>query len=146
MSVVRVSTYGGIVVTATQSIASVLAINSAGYATGRLEVSGPAKVIGVTDTYGTRVAANRRVMVNVSRAAVVSQQNIIVVDAVEDEIVPHNLNSMFLAGRFFTSTGREVKDMDFECVDDGHIKLHLPQADNELVDSFTGEILLERRR
>jgi hypothetical protein len=146
MSVVRVSTSGGVVVKATRRITSVVGVNTVGYATDRLEVTGPMKVVGVTDSYGSRVEKNRRVLVNVSRAAVANQQNIVVQNLLEGAIVPHNLDSMFLAGRFFLPSGRELKHLDFECVDNGNIKVYLPMADNDLVDTFTGEILLERRR
>lgn len=74
------------------------------------------------------------------------QQNILVENLEEGAIVPHNLDSVFLAGRFFLPNGRELKYIDFECVDNGSIKIYLPMSDDNVVDTFTGEILLEKRR
>ncbi len=77
--------------------------------------------------------------------SVLNRQNIRVVDIKEGDLVNHGLNTRDVAVRFFDTSGREVKNMDWEVMNESTVKVYLPYIDSPAVDAFTGDIYIERR-
>ncbi len=72
-------------------------------------------------------------------------QNISVVGLTEGMHVYHDLNTMKLEVTFYDANGRQVKEMDFEPVNNEMIAVYLPYSDQPIEDTFTGDIYLKKR-
>lgn len=73
------------------------------------------------------------------------KQNVAVVNKLEAETVSHGLGTTKLDVSFYNTDGRKNNLIDWAVVDANTIRLYLPQADNDVVDSFTGDVFFIRR-
>ena len=72
-------------------------------------------------------------------------QNVAVVGKLEAQTVSHSLGTTKLDVSFYNTDGRKNNLIDRAVVDADTIRLYLPQADNDVVDSFTGDVFFIRR-
>lgn len=71
-------------------------------------------------------------------------QNISVSGLSDGGTVPHGLNTLKVAALFYDNSNRQVKEIDFEPLTTGSIKVYLPVLDSGTA-SFSGEVFLIKR-
>lgn len=86
-------------------------------------------------TYGVCISTRSRIGL---------QRNIHVVDLTEGQNVTHGLATLKVEVSFFDNNGRNVKENDFEIVDENTIKIYLPIIESG-GSTFTGDIFVKRR-
>lgn len=72
-------------------------------------------------------------------------QNISVEGLTDGMHVYHNLNTSKVEVSFFDTNGRQIKEIDYEPVNDEMIAIYLPFTDNPTEDTFTGDVYIKKR-
>jgi hypothetical protein len=79
------------------------------------------------------------------RDSVIEKANIKVNGLLNNEVVPHNLNTERLSVEFFENGTRKMYDIDWEPVSVNAVRVFLPILDNNIESSFSGDVFFMKR-